>query len=195
MTHLTEAEIVDLIEGQLATERWRHAEQCAACRAQADALAAILPSTRGADVPEPSPLFWDHLSARIAEAIDAEPAPSRWRTILGVDAWHLAFATMALALVAGLTWQMVLKVEDPSRRGPVTAPVATDVATDADTDGFIDAWDAIEAAAMDLDWEDAQSIGIASRPGSAERMVGDLTAEERSELVRLIEEEMKRTGA
>jgi hypothetical protein len=195
MTHLTESEIVDLLDGQLAPERLRHAERCPKCRTQADALGAISRAARGADVPEPSPLFWEHLSARITTAIGAEPAPSRWRTILGLDTWRAGFAAMALVLVAGLTWQMLLKVEDPSRPGSVTPPAATEAATHADIDGFIDAWDAIEAAATDLDWEDAQSIGIASRPGSAERMVSDLTAEERTELVRLIEEEMKRTGA
>jgi len=195
MMHLTEAEIVDLIDSQLAPERLRHADQCAECRAQAVALAAILPSARGAGVPEPSPLFWEHLSARIAEAIDREPAPSRWRNVLALTTWRLAFAAMALVLVAGLTWQTLFKVENPSLPGPVTPSAATEAATDADIDGFVDAWDAIEAAAADLDWEDAQSIGIALRPGSAERMVSDLTAEERSELVRLIEEEMKRAGA
>jgi hypothetical protein len=102
---------------------------------------------------------------------------------------------MALVLVAGVTWQVLLKMESPSLSGPVPPSAATEAATDADLDEFIDAWDAIEASATDLDWEDAQSIGIASHPGSAERMVGDLTAEERSELGRLIEEEMKRTGA
>lgn len=194
MTHLTETEIVDLLDGQLPSARVRHAEQCAECRTQADALATILRSARGADVPAPSPLFWDHMSARIAEAIDAEPAPLRWRSFLGLDRWRLAVAAMAFVLVAGLTWQLLLKVENASAPGPAAAPVATEMAADADVDGFVDAWDVLEAAAVDLDWEDGQSIGIAARPGSAERMVSDLTAEERTELVRLIEEEMKRTG-
>lgn len=193
MTHLTEAEIVDLLDGQLAPERLRHAERCTTCGAQADALVSIVLTARGGDVPEPSPLFWEHLSARITTAVSAEPAPSRWRRILGLDTWRVGFATMALVLVAGLTWQMLLKVEDPSLPGSVTPPSATEAAADADIDGFVDAWDAIEAAAADLDWEDAQSIGIASRPGSAE-IVSDLTAEERTELVRLIEEEMKRSA-
>ena len=195
MTHLTEAEMVDLLDGELAPERVRHVEQCTECRTGAAALEAILPSAGGADVPEPSPLFWDRLSARIAEAIDAEPTPSRCRNVLGLPTWRLAFAAMALVLVAGVTWQVLLKMESPSLSGPVPPSAATEAATDADLDEFIDAWDAIEASATDLDWEDAQSIGIASHPGSAERMVGDLTAEERSELGRLIEEEMKRTGA
>jgi hypothetical protein len=195
MTHLTESEIVDLLEGQLAPDRLRHAERCPECRTQADVLAAIAQDARGADVPEPSPLFWQHLSARITTAIGAEPPPSRWRAILGLNTWRLGFATMTLVLAAGLTWQMLLKVEDHSIPGPVTPPAATEAAIDADIDGFVDAWEAIEAAATDMDLEDAQSIGIASRPGSAEPMVSDLTAAERIELVRLIEEEMKRTGA
>lgn len=194
MTHLTGAELVDLLDGQLEPERARHAERCTPCRSQADALAAILRSTRGLDVPEPSPLFWNHLSARIAETIDASPAPLRWRSFLGLDAWRLGVAATALVLTAGLTWQMLLKVDDASAPRSVTAPIATEAAADADIDGFVDAWDVIEAAAADLNWEDAQSIGIASRPGSAEPMVSDLTAQERFELIRLIEEEMKRTG-
>jgi hypothetical protein len=195
MTHLSETEVVDLLDGRLAPERARHAESCSQCRGQADALAEVLPAALGAAVPEPSPLFWDHLSARIAEAIDAEPAPWRWRAFLGLEAWRLAVAAMALVLAAGLTWQMLRTVHHAPAPGPVATPASTEAAADADIDSFVDAWDVIEAAAVDLDWEDAQSIGIATRPGSAERMVADLTADERSELVRLIEEEMKRTGA
>ncbi len=39
------------------------------------------------EVPEPSPLFWDHLSARVGEAVAAEQAPRRsWIERAVVDA-------------------------------------------------------------------------------------------------------------
>jgi hypothetical protein len=195
MTHLREEEFVDLIENQLSPERARHATGCTDCRAKAEALSSALRAARPDDVPEPSPLFWDQLSTRVSQAIE-EPPPSWWSRLASpvrVDAWRLAAAAAASIAVVALTWQALSRVETP----PLLAPESTFVEGlgEPELDGFVDAWDAIEAAAMDLDWEDGQSIGIAARPGSAERLVADLTAEERSELARLIEEELKRTGA
>ena len=191
MTHLRGEEIVDLIEGRLSGDRARHVEACADCRSQADMLSATLRSARIDELPEPSPLFWDQLSARVAQAV-REPS-SYWSRLVRADGWRLAAATAALLVVAGMTSYVLFRVEPASTPGPQQASI--ELPADPETDPFVDAWDAIEAAAADLDWEDGQSIGIAAPPGSAERLVADLTAEERSELARLIEEEMKRTGA
>jgi hypothetical protein len=77
---------------------------------------------------------------------------------------------------------------------PSPGAAVAEVQAGADEPG-LDAWVALEAMAQDLDFEDAQAIGIASRPGSAERIVAELDDDERAELARLIEEEMKRNGA
>ena len=193
MKHLSEAEIVDLVEGRPGVGPARHAETCDACRARADALRAVLASARCDEVPEPSPVFWDHLSARISNAIQEEPTAARWIRLAGAARWRLAAAAAAVVLAAGLTWQLFSPSDEVAAPAPEQARAQSQ--PDPDVDGFVDAWEALETVAQDLDWEDAQSIGIAARPGSAEPLVGDLTDDERSELVRLIEEEIKRHRA
>lgn len=195
MTHLTDAELVDLLDGTLGTGRMRHVETCATCRAQAETLGAALRSARADEVPEPSPLFWEHLSTRVSEAVRAEPPPSRWTRLFTPAPWRLAAAAIAVLLVAGAAW-LLFSTRERAAVVPATTIAEQPAEPPAGAEAFdVDAWDAIEAVAADLEWEDAQAIGIGAGPGSAERLVGDLTAAERSELARLIEEEMKRHGA
>lgn len=195
MTHLTEIEVVDLLEGHLDAERRRHAEACAACREQARALGAALAFAREDRVPEPSPTFWEHLSARVAHAIRAEPAPSGWTRLFAP--WPLRLTTAAvLLLAAGIAWQAYSTRERPMpvAQNPPAEQAPADAQTALEPDMFVDAWDALEAVAQDLEWEEAQAIGIAPL-GSAERGIDDLNAAERAELARLIDEELKRHGA
>jgi len=55
-------------------------------------------------------------------------------------------------------------------------------------------WAVVRAAAEDLAWEDVQAAGIAASPGATEDVVLQLTADERSELARLLDQELKRNG-
>ena len=57
-----------------------------------------------------------------------------------------------------------------------------------------EAWAVVRAAAEGLAWEDAHAVGISAYPGSAEGIALELTAEERAELGRLLNTEMKRSG-
>src|SRR5262245_42338601 len=78
MQHLSGDEFVDLVEGIGADADFLHLESCDRCRGQlADLRAARAMAAEKAvvDVPEPSPLFWDHFSARVREAVASEPAP------------------------------------------------------------------------------------------------------------------------
>src|SRR5262245_19463877 len=69
MSHLTERELVDVIDGALPPERQAHADACATCRGEIASLRAMLDEALTADVPEPSPLFWEHFSARVREGV------------------------------------------------------------------------------------------------------------------------------
>jgi hypothetical protein len=55
-------------------------------------------------------------------------------------------------------------------------------------------WAVVRVAAEDLAWEDVRDAGIAATPGAAEGVALELTADERSELARLLDREMKRNG-
>ena len=192
MRHLQESEFIDLAEGRLDPARARHADGCERCRAEAAALRETLAGLAADAVPEPSPLFWDHLSARIGSALDAEPmpVPSWTEWLRGPRAAAAAVALLLVATLAGYagwTWRSAT-IDTPAPAAPDMAAAAVDVVED---DLSADAWDVIAAAADALDLEEVESVAISPRPGSAERVAMDLTAEERSELMRLIEEEMR----
>jgi len=200
MTHLSEAELVDFIEGTLTPARAAHVAACDSCRQQADGLRATMREVSSSvDVPDPSPLFWDHFSARVRHGIDAvrPPAVAWWRRPSIVFA--SAAAVIVLAVVTA-TWLS-------GRPGP-TATVASGPAPNPPTATVSNAapaisaspqsdpeWRVLSAAASDLRIDEANAAGLAVRPGSIDRAVLDLTPVERGELERLLREELRRAGA
>src|SRR5262245_65690493 len=105
MTHLTESELVDLVDGLLPAGRATHLTECEACRSEADSMRAVLSRAAASDVPEPSPLFWSHLSDNVRHAV-AELAIERggWFGWLRPGrAWAAAAALATLVLAVG-TW-------------------------------------------------------------------------------------------
>jgi hypothetical protein len=142
------------------------------------------------DVPEPSPLFWDHLAARVGEAIAHEPPPRAARP------WwapRLAWAAVALAVTAVAAGYV-------ARRQPVAPAVATSApvaptSTTADADS-LDAWPADPAPADD-GWhliaamaDEAPAEMFAPQPGQADLSIATLTAEERAALAVVLEAEL-----
>ncbi len=114
MSHLSRDERLLALDGALDAARQTHLAGCTACRTEVDALRGVLARVRAVDVPEPSPLFWDHLAARVGEAIAREPAPviarGWWSPRLG---WA-AVAVIVFAAAAGYL----------TRGEPTTAVVA-----------------------------------------------------------------------
>ena len=187
MNHLTDSELVDALDGQAPLAVGAHLRECPTCRERIGGFAELLAHARAADVPEPSPLFWDHLSARIRVDIARDPTPGRARW-LAWPAWAplAGLALVVTALIAGL-------VRDVPQSDPEALVAADDVRLQ-ESDAVEAAWaltadlvgsgDAVAAI-------DAEGI---VRPGSAELAAADLTAEERVELVRLLQLELKAGG-
>jgi hypothetical protein len=207
MKHLTDAEFVDLIEDAivLPSDRRRHAATCADCRAQADALSAVLAQTAGDVLPEPSPLFWDHLSVRVSDAIRGEaPAPAAlaWERFRSPLAAWAAAATLAVLIMMTVVWRATLHAPSTgrapdlaqARQTAAVDPVQVASASPGDNVEADEAWAVVRTAAEGLAWEDVHAVGLSARPGSAERIALELTAEERAELGRLLDTEMKRSG-
>ena len=84
--HLTSAEFVDLADGVRDDASAPHLAECDRCRRRARGSARDDGRCRRRlDVPEPSPLFWDHLSARVREAVAAgSPGRRVWRPSVAV---------------------------------------------------------------------------------------------------------------
>ena len=99
--HLQPDELIDLAEGTRAESSATHLAECAVCRLQLAELKAMMSAAADVDVPEPSPLFWDHFSARVRQAVDAEGAPRRsfwtWPRVV-IPAVSVAAAVLAVAV-------------------------------------------------------------------------------------------------
>jgi len=202
MTHLSRSELVDLIESPtLPASRVQHVEACETCRAEVEALRAVMTLAQSDEGAEPSPLFWDHFAARVAEAVRHEaPAASAhaglaWlRTPLVT--WAAA-STVAVLTVMTIAWRTTLHAPAPA--GPAQASTASPGATSASTPPSSagddvdadEAWAVVRAAAVDLRWEDAHAAGISAHPGAIEDVALELSADERAELARLLNEDLK----
>lgn len=183
MTHLTPADLIDAMEGVLVPERRAHLAVCEECRGQLDDLAAVLNDAKEASIPEPSPLFWNHLSTRVRTAIDndagSKPTWLRWQTLVPVG----AVATLLLVLMIS-----VPRLDRPGTRAELEATVSADaVALDAPSEN----WDALAEIVGELDVETASAAGVIE-PGFAEQAVLELTQDERMVLTRLLQTELAR---
>jgi len=196
--HLSRAEFVDLIESSpaLAPERAQHLKHCQRCRERAETLRSVRAMTSADDMPEPSPLFWDHFSARVAEQLRSEPAPApspRWSPV-PYATWAVAGVVIVL-LISTVVWRTTLHAPSPATPAQLSAAVdvvSVDPVDDLDND---EAWAVVRAATADLAWEDAHDAGISAHPGDVENAALQLNSAERIELERLLDEDMKRNGA
>ena len=86
---------------------------CDACRASVDDCATTLALARTDGAPEPSPLFWDHLSARVGAAVRDEADSRARRAVVG-----LALGPGIRAGAAVLVAALVVMPRDAARVGP-----------------------------------------------------------------------------
>ena len=206
MTHLTDPEMVDLLDESLPASRVAHLDACACCRETAAALRDARRRAEAVDVPEPSPLFWEMFSVRVHDAVrDAAAAQPgggwlAWTRTPGVK-WAFSGALLTLLLVAGV-WEATAP-KRISRAPQVAGAVAPEMSPGAAGLDALDsadpaddaAWDLVSTVADDVSWDDGAVDRMGMRPGSAERAVDMLTTAERTELARLLEAELKQPGA
>jgi|KBSSwiS6_1023812.scaffolds.fasta_scaffold01765_4 hypothetical protein len=191
--HLTAEELLDLAEGSRPASSAPHLADCVQCRHQLDELRDVMAAVT-VDVPEPSPLFWDHLSDRVREAVVAEAAPRRTWSGLGRWPWGLAAAVSAAVVIIAVSISMRTPVSSRSTPVIVEAP-AGDVVSAAATPTDDPSFSLLGDLAGDLDWEGAAEAGMIVEIGAADTAVTELTDGERSELQRLLQEAMSGAGA
>jgi anti-sigma factor RsiW len=186
MTHFTPEELVDALDGTLGANRRAHLDTCDQCRREAASLHALMSDLRSSEVPEPSPLFWDRLSARVRQTIDEEPlsAPRRW------------FQWPVLVPVAGLA-MLVIALIGALAQPTVSNSEATAVAAMSEPLDAVDAeseWALLADLVADLDYEAANEQGIATPVGAADAAVWQLSLGEQEELLRLLRAELGAGG-
>ena len=199
MSHLSPSEFVDLSDGTLPAARAAHVNGCASCRAQAEIVRDALRLTdASAPVPEPSPLFWDQLSARVREAV-AEPSPrSRFGFGLGFGGLQPIAAALVLAVLLFAPMFVARDARQRSASSAARAPMPA-AAPDQSAEPPLDPshaaeWAVLAAAAADLQLDEARDAGMVVPAAAVDRAVTQLTRDELSELGRLLQSELKRTS-
>jgi len=197
--HLSPDELVDLAEGSRPESSAPHLAGCAVCRAQLNDLRAMMSAVADVEVPEPSPLFWDHFSQRVHDAVGADAGPGNWRSALAAFGGARAFQAgviVALALIVAVLVTSRTKAPD-TRLAPAIADAGsrdlwTDgAAPDADADPSLTLVASLTAG---MDLESASEAGLA-RDDTAEHAVTHMSDTELRELQKLLKEEMARPGA
>jgi hypothetical protein len=95
--HLSEEEALDLVEGGGEGALCAHAAGCTECAARLEEVRAGLALARRADLPEPSPLYWEAMRRNVGRRIAEEPRPaSRWAWLAALAATAAAVAVVAL---------------------------------------------------------------------------------------------------
>jgi hypothetical protein len=201
MGHLTSVELVDLAEGSREDRTMPHLASCDGCRRQLADLRAMISAGHlhaGGDVPEPSPLFWDHLSARVQDGVANERVPTR-TSVLGF--WPRAAIAAAVALVVAVVAGLGSRVAAPGTQTAVALPPPRPIET-IQNGQTAPAWlDSLDDPTLGLvadyggtlDWDDVrEQMAVPASTGSMEASVGELDAGERQELHRLLKEELAR---
>jgi hypothetical protein len=192
MKHLSPEAIVDLAEGCAEASAAAHAAACDECRANADAAAEAIRAARAAEGPEPSPLFWTHLAARIGGAVRREPARvSWWRAWAWRAAPAAAAAVLVLAVGLALRLAPAPAVLAP---GPAAVPVAPFAEASGDSSGGEPgddaSWLLMSLLSSDVSMDDAAASGVWPGPGGTEQALVHLDDAERSALAEILRAEM-----
>jgi hypothetical protein len=194
--HLRPDQLIDLAEGG-HVEGADHLRSCETCRAEVAALTAALASVASVEVPDPSPLFWSHLSARVREDIAAGgPAVRGWGW---ATAWRPSWSSMALAGVAAAVAIAVFVTAPRNWSSPIPAQTPVETAAEFVLQPFGAADDPSLMLVADLTGEldpDAMAeTGWTNHAGGVEEAVANLTDDERVELHRLLQEALEKRDA
>jgi hypothetical protein len=189
--HLSPQEVVDALGGRLDPMRLEHARTCESCRIQISEFAEVTSDLAAVDVPEPSPLFWNHFSTRVQDALEAGgsgQAPIEfepwWR-----GAWRplAMFAVTAAALALVVVWRPAPSpVALRTGVGVVESAVLGAPQTMSETT-FALMQAAVEAP---LTWDEARASSLVPQLVSVDAAIEQLTPEQAAELARLIRIEM-----
>ena len=196
MPHLSPDQLLDVAEGTRTDGEFAHLESCAVCARQLHHLRTAISTASEVQVPEPSPLFWDHLSARIRTAVARdEPTarPSAWSRRAW---WQWAAAAGALGAVLLVILPDAPRVSAPGPTGP-TAVASVDPTPADDVRPFDDdpALALLADLSAGLDWDAASEAGLVPAQGAVDTVVFALSSEERAELHRLLQEALAGAGA
>ena len=186
--HLSSREIVEAVESGLGPRRQRHLDACVRCQEQLRGFEASLEAIRTSDdVPEPPPFFWESLRERVRTATDGERIPAR-----GWSFW--SWRSVAVALPALVAIVLLVAYGTGPGGGPNVPPAPDPPRVVLEPAGALPAvppdqpaWEDVAALAADVP-ADAWELAQPTAAEAAGAILEALTAEERTELARLLRE-------
>jgi hypothetical protein len=197
--HLNAEALVDIAEGTRPESAAPHLAACELCRAQVRELRAMMLAAQDVEVPEPSPLFWDHLSSRVSRAV-AEEGPRlalfsflRTRTFQASAFVAVMALLVAVVLTPRIPAPVPASIDAPAPGSVAEADIGLELIRDVTSDDDA-SLTVVASLTDDVDMETAREAGLAPR-GSAEHAVTHMSAGELRELGRLLQEELARSGA
>ena len=134
-------EFIDALDGCAASDAAAHVATCRPCYATLAEMRATLGAAESADVPEPSPLFWSEVNARVGAAIGDEPhadlqagwwAWLRWDIVVPLAGVAMVVVALASAVDRVPTTPGAPPLAEASMATDDTALVGFDAVTDHD---------------------------------------------------------------
>jgi hypothetical protein len=193
--HLSSEQLLDVADGTRADHEFPHLQTCSICGRQVSELRGTIEAAAGVRVPEPSPLFWNHLAERIRTAVAEEPRTGRvgfvWRAW-----WRVAAAAAVMAAVVFLVGPQLWRVRAPGTTDSSFRPPGELMHADA-----VPAFDEDPALTLladlsaGMDWDAAAEAGLVPADRALDGIVLALSDEERVELHRLLQEALAKSGA
>jgi hypothetical protein len=181
-------------------------------------LRTMLSAAQDVEVPEPSPLFWDHLSSRVSQAVAMEEGVAGPARLKGSRSYAEVFRSFAevftgswglrssfgargfqasVAVAAGVLIAVASSSRAPSPPAHPSLVSAANIGatTELLSDVADDASLTLVASLTDeADLDTVREAGLAPR-GSAEHALTHMSDGELRELGRLLKEELARPGA
>lgn len=138
--HLSDEAAAALASGEGGRAEREHASACEACASRVRDSRELVEALGRADVPEPSPLYWESLRGSVRRRIAEE---RRDRSL-----WTLVVPLAAAAALVATFWS-------PARRPEATAPAlpAWSPLPAADEDEGLRVLEGLALAAEDADWD------------------------------------------
>ena len=188
--HLAPGEQIDSLDGTLGADRAAHLDGCQTCRDEVARLRETVDTARLVDVPDPSPLFWQHQAARISELVAGESI-QRSRSAWTYAAWAGSAAAVA---AAGLMFLRTASTPEPSSLAVgLQARDASPTLSEPASGDLPDerAWSVVEDLGGEIDGA-AATAALTPATGAADLALEDLDSDEQAELVRVLQRELKR---
>jgi len=111
--HLSEARLVEALEGLEDAASRAHLHECGTCAARVREMEETVRLASDAEVPEPSPLYWETFRQQVERRIDEEPPRAGWSRF-----W---VPGLAVAVVASLAIVILVPPSHPPAAIPVHA--------------------------------------------------------------------------